>query len=480
MAFQLPSPGDVQGQVAAGEQLVNQLQTGDVEGLLEAGISVAAGGGLGGAVLMDAVGGALSGFALGGPVGAAIGLGIGIAEGLADLFTAANSVTGIYGVSKATHIISSRITTMMGQNVSAVTNNPQGWALADWCSAARRPTTSKDPNGFLSTLRNIAQYMSSIGYDTDGAQRDSILLGLCSFPTGTNHVAADPYGPAAPPGVLGGSPDEQTVDASGEACSGQVSAKAALAYQVPLCTPVWFSWNQPSQITCVNSPSETPGACGDCLNFPSASGSAVNGTTGDASALYQTWIQSTFINPPYGLTQAEIVQRAAARLPDPFYFSSGLYGSIFGSGGALGFTTGFATVYFNPDLLNAMTTVMWMLSVGASTQAIVSELLLHAYYLSKYGDVDPTGASLAGYLSGNQYGFHRLLDDYLRRAAQENAAGVVATAGALTTSEKAGAVLAGASGVTLAALIVYSLTTRTPPLQVIRNVRTRIGRVFPR
>jgi len=225
-------------------------------------------------------------------------------------------------------------------------------------------------------------------------------------------------------------------------CNNYTPAQFA-AWQKPLCTPVWFDWYQPGQIV----------DCEKDLFFGSG------GAGGNVSALLQTWINSTYAQN--GLSQQQIVQRAIASMIDPMYFGSDLYGLPMPSG-----FSGWGTAYYNTDLLNA----------GASTQAIVSELLIQSAILAAHGGQDPTGNKLPGDVKLNQYGFHQLLDDHIRMAQTENA--LIPPAPAPPAGLSTGAQIAtvfGAAGATMAVgLLGYSAYTKQSPADVLRGLRSRI------
>ena len=435
MGFQLPNPGDIQGQAQQGLTLINQIQSGNTSALLQAGVSLlGAIPGSGGAILQDAIGGAFSGFAMGGPCGAVIGGIVGLAEGVESVIAGADAVTSVLGVSKATQIIGARVASLSNKNVAVLSGNPQGWAMADWVSFAHPPNTSGNAAGFMTLMKNVAGYYVSV---------------------------VDPVGPAAfePYMFQDGDGNPNCIanalcgSNSAPACN-QYTAKQFLGKQGPLCTPVWFNWYQPSNIV----------DCNHYLSFGSG------GAGGDAAALLSTWQQSTYAQG--GLSQADIVQRAIATLPDRLYWSYDLYGTTLPSG-----VGGWQTIYYNVDLMNAMATVLMMRSAGGSTQTIVSELLIQSAILAQSGGVDPSGNPLPGNLTQNQYGFHRFVDDHIKMAIQENAAAGTS----LSTSDMVGAVATGATLTVLAGILGYSAYTKQSPVAATGALLARgrrLGRWF--
>jgi hypothetical protein len=438
----MPNPGDVQGKAAAGSQLIQQLQDGDTDSLLQAGISLAdniLGGSKIGGVLLGGLSGALSGFAMAGPTGAVIGFTIATVEGITTMNQGADAVTETLGLSYATNTITGNIAALAAMGKDLWTGNPQGWAMADYCAFAFPPNTSKNAAGLETCMTNIAQYVvqanpafSSTGY-TD----------LCS---GT-------YWPTMGPGQSGGS-------------VGVTTAGQLLRDQVPLCTPVWFDWYNPSTIK----------DCSQFLYFGSGGACpAVLGSCGSGGAtpeqLKTVWLKA--MNAANGLSAQQIYQQAVAQLPDRLYWSSDLYGVAGPSG-----SSGFATTLYNVDLINAMATVLMMRSCGASTQAIVSELLIQTALLVKTGGHDVNGNAMPGDVTLNQYGFHRFVDDHIKMANAQNAAAnpplVTSTGVPLSTSGMLGAVTAGVTGTILAGILGYSAYTRTSPLVVTRNAYGRV------
>src|SRR5208282_5066356 len=107
-----------------------------------------------------------------------------------------------------------------------------------------------------------------------------------------------------------------------------------------------------------------------------------------------------------------IVENALKRRPSARWFAIDLYGALLPTGGKLMGNT-WSTVYWDPDTLNAMATVLGMLNVGASTQAIVSELMLQVSILHDEGNVVESSRSVSP-------GVIALLDDYLYMAHQEH------------------------------------------------------------
>jgi hypothetical protein len=422
VSFSLPSVGDVQGQVQAGNTLISQIQSGDTSALADAGVAFvnAVTGESKGAIadVMSIASGALAGLIAAGPVGAVLGGVGGAISDFSSLFGGYAGITHIYGMSHATEIITARVSSMASSSTATKSGNPQGWAMADYLATVSPPSSGNQSK--------LAHLLLTIGgmcrAGSNGSVASEVLTGPVCVPVGNTDPTA------------------------------------------PLCTPVWFNWFNEAGI--VN--------CSHDLTF--GAGGAKGTTDGTPSGLLNEWVSETFAKN--GLTQSQIVQNAIARAPDPAYWSAALYGAYFDP------TIGSAyTVLWNPDLLNAMATVLMMLSVGCSTQSIVSELLIQSAILDQYGtqapnvgcnessgDICPsaTNAPLA------QAGFYSLLDDYIALANAENAAAGIGT---ISTEDKIGMLLLGATGACVVGLLGYSAVTRTSPLVVLGRVKGRLRRV---
>jgi len=331
--MQLPSVGDVQGQAQAGQNLANQIEQaagpgGDPSALLEEGI-------------------ALAGTAIGGSDGVAIGLET-IGGALAGF-----AMAGPMGAAIA--FVGSFASVLEGYVHSADT------AVANGVSKATLTISSR-----------IAGFGKPVGAGPN-----------IGAPGGWS--AADWSAFARPPSTTRNASKAAEINDNGRQYMWNASAGKSLKplrpatgsqllqwirSQKPLCTPIWFYWSDPGKVV----------DCDSDLYFGSG------GAGGSVSVLKQRWVQGTTAFA--GMTQEQIVNAAIPRLPDPLYWAADLYG-IVGPGNMFG--SGYSTAWFNIDLINAMATVLTMLSMGASIQAIVSELLIQSYILSVQGDQDSTG-----------------------------------------------------------------------------------------
>lgn len=445
MSFQFPQPGDIQGSIQKGQDLITQIQgaandPSAAAGLLEAGISLVgnAVGGPGGSILTSAVGMGVSGFAMAGPMGAIAGAITALAEGVVGLFQGADTVIGAVGVSAATQTISAAVQAMASQHPAILTGKPQGWAMADYMAWVRPPSTTKNPKTYLNLMQTVARYVFStvpgfvadatLPYSQDNnGDPSNIANALC----GTKYQVLAP-------------------------CNKRTAAQFS-HYQKALCTPVWFDWYQPNQIV----------DCDRDLYFASPT------LKGNSNALKAAWVQSTFAQN--GMSQEQIVDNAIANMIDPLYFSADLYGLPMPSG-----FSGYGTVYYNTDLINGIATVLMMRSAGASTLAITSELMIQAAILAAHGNEDPSGNPMPGDVSLNQYGFHHLLNDHLKMIQQETAGtGLVAVSSTdLSPAAKVGAVMAGVTGAVLVGILGYSAVKRISPIETTRLAVARTRRIF--
>jgi hypothetical protein len=455
--FQMPSVGNYTQQAQAGYGLVQQIiqatsnpSSSAAQSLLAAGIALASsaiGGGPGGQMLSSVLGGALTGLATVGPMGAAAaGISAAISS-IASLGQPADQVVDIVTNSQATQVINGRIQARASKNPALVTGKPQGWAMADYMATAFPPSKTNNPKKFISILQSYAKCLASSG------PQSTLDPKWYYAQAGVFHPNYDPTNLTNVLCVDGATPPQFAGNCN------RYTTSQFVGWQKPLCTPVFFLWNQSSQIV----------DCSQDLLFGSG------GAGGDATTLLQRWTSSVYPLP--GMTQQQIVQYAIARAPDPLYWGADLYGSTQPSGA---FSSGWQTVYWQPDLLNAMATVLMMLSSGASTQAIVSELLIQSYILQQLGGIDPTGAKV-DWSSCSLVGFHQLIDDYITLANQQNAqspAQIAAEeAGTLSPAAAVGAFMTGASGMALAMILAYSAFTRTSPVTVTRSAMTRASRI---
>ena len=426
-----PLLGNIDGQIQAGQQIYAQIVAGDVQGLLSDGIDLIgnAVGGVGG-TLIDVGGGALSGLAIAGPWGAAAAGLLSIAGDL--LGGGADTVAAVIGESKATQMISASIASLLKQQEGSL-GHQQGWAMADYLAFASPPNKTKRVSTFMSMMRNVAQYAwnNDPGFNQPYWSRQD--------------------GPSNLANALCG-------DTGFQPSCNYFTPQQFVGWQVPICTPVLFQWNDVSAIQ----------NCTSDLIFGSG------GAGGSVSKLKSTWISQTPLIP--GVSQEQIVENAIAKAPDPLYWGSDLYGVVTNSGA---FASGYATYYFNLDLMNGFATVLAMRSVYASTMSVVAELLLQAALLKEHGNVDANGNALRGHTSNNQYGFFQLLNDHIQMAINEDKTAGVTPTQALTSSWSPAAIVAATVGIAaVGGILGYSAYTRQSPVTVVKSMGSRLRARF--
>ena len=421
----LPGVGQFATQVQTGASLLASIQGGSISSATEGGIGEAIAGAAGavlddlgpkGQAVANILAGAASGFAAGlatgaalgsslGPYGAVAGAVIGAAVGfLEDEFGSQPLPPMAVNATAATAAISAAI---VGWNSAwGVTpgGKPQGWNMADWCAAAFPPYK-----------------MSS--YDGKRLYRLTYAITKWATPFDTQHILFDNRTFAG--AVFGDAQGPPTVlnfcrrDPGATTFEGKPFAWPLLvSWQVPICSGAFWEWWQVSAMgsACATS---TGGADNDedtvtALTYPDATSyiqgiGNTSGPQGTAAQFLQIWTQMTAARG--GLTAKQIVAKAMARRPSALWFAVDLYGAWLPSGArTVGDTWG--TVYWDCDLLNAMATVLGMLSVGAPTTAICSELMLQMTILHAEGAKTFSKGNISP-------GIRELLDDYLYMAHQE-------------------------------------------------------------
>jgi hypothetical protein len=498
MGFDLPNPGDLQGQVDQGSNLVKALQNGDVSTLGAAGMSLAKG--IGGTVGAD-----LAGLVSAAGAGAAVGAFAGSMAGLAGC--------GPYGA------IAAAIITAVVELENAFTNNYQGVKyvyppeaavggssapsvvnanrIANWPvpSATGNLDTYGNPPGLL-----LAQYLS-VKYPPKTTRRAKLAFQLMQ------EVAKE---------VL-----KEGVIAQNQIGCGDIFDIVASSNPLMRCGVVVQSANPCGYPFPVPSP---PAITPEVFMSPAGWGDN-EGCQAMAPPLFWHWLNWQEINPgksdadpatqtyPYNLfpggkpsssslwkrliiataplvkkiTPQECLTRALQRAPDPLFFDVDLYGAA---------PNHSYTIYYNIDLMKAVATVCAMLSKGLCTRGIVAELLVQASILTENNALGK-GVGNANNVSP---GFRALLDDYLALAHLEDkyheaatmasitgaapmptsVSSTVAAATALSTGEKIGAVATGAAGALLAGVLAYSAYTRTSPVETAQLAVSRTRKLVHR
>jgi hypothetical protein len=348
--------------------LLNAAKAADGSTLLQAGVTIAQNlGGEAGVLARQivSVGSAVaSGFAVGGPYGAAVGAVVGLAGILGTIF---EGYQGVYPVNptqgeQKLYELQVQWYTNIPKNKGAEFQNPQGWTLYDYLVRAHPPNTTTRGQD----LYNLKGYGTPLGLkgpksvwghvrSSDGTGSDPLFLNTYASPA--DYLAR---------GGVGGD-GYQHVALQG------------------LCTPVFWFWGQAAEIQ-------------DCL---------LNewfGVSPFSLATYKQYAVND-IFPTSDRSAADIFASAVARAPDPLYFDANLY-AVQGSPMTAQYEH---TVFFNPAGLIAVSTVLGLLQVGASTRAIVSELLFQQKVLH---DTDGSIPPLV----------QMLVDDYTKLGKAEDAA----------------------------------------------------------
>jgi cell division septum initiation protein DivIVA len=398
----LPVVGNIQGQIATGMSLLGQIQGGNESGAIEGGIGLAVNAAAGAlsnlgskgkevaTILEGAAAGAAAGASLG-PYGAAAGAIIGAVAGfLEDEFGGVSLPPLAVNATQATQAISAAVASWNSGATGGWSLTPdghvQGWHMAQWCAAAYPPKTMS--NYDAKRLARLGHTIVTWGakYDTQNLFHDgrTKLGGGAASMTILNYLQQQ-------------KPDPLTFR----------------SWQLPICSDVFWDWYQPSQMgdfCSVGTGGSIPGRDGAAyindLTYPGNHNYAPDGTP---AALLSAWQQMTTAQG--SKTTQQIVKSAVARRPSALWFACDLYGAWLPTAGKL-VGANWSTVYFDADLLNAMATVLGMLSVGSSTQAIVSELLLQISILHVSGAVTESPDNVSP-------GVRELLDDYLYMGHQE-------------------------------------------------------------
>jgi len=447
--FTLPTPGDINGQVAAGGNLIRSLGAKDAASLSGAGISLAhASGGGAGAILSGAVtavgvgvavetaaaalgtaaagagafAGAMSGLAACGPYGAVAAAVVTFIVTLVSAFQnnyqgvkyvypdeAAGSGPNAPSVTIAQRIASWPYATPQG-NIDSYGDSP-GYTLAQYLSVAYPPKTTRRPSLALHLMQQVAMDVlveGIIGQNqiTSGdiaaiaaSSNPLVQCGVCK--AGAPGMTALPWA-AVGSGPALGSPNAQasvspSVFMSPAGWGNNEGCQAVAAMMLWH----WVDWHNinPNNSTGSNGPQTYP------YNLY-----AYDITTGIgklSSSFLMQKLKNTMHPLSSKLSSSACLARALQRAPDPLFFDADLYGCT---------PNHSYTLYYNVDLANALVTVCMMLQAGICTQGIVSELLVQANVLAM-GNVMNKGPGSVANVSA---GFRALLDDYTALAIAEN------------------------------------------------------------
>jgi hypothetical protein len=368
-SFPLPAVGDMNGQLNQAQSMLNTLSTaanGDpssIAAMANAGVTLFSHLGPNAKLVSQLVGlgaGIASGFAVGGPFGAAAGAVSGLVGILGSLFQGYQGVEPVAPTvgEQRLYQLQAAWYANVATNNGLEFGNPQGWTLYDYLAHASTPSGTPRPAALYALVQESLPYVGSASAAAE------LVIGVSlgeelSSPAGFASVYPT---------------DQAYVQLGGRSPDGK-----GAHYLDPLCTPVFWDWGQASKIQ-------------DCV-LNEWFGSSPH----TAKVLYG--LAENDIYEAHGWNKARIMKSAVDRAPDLLYFDANLYAFQFGN----------ATVYFNFALLIAVSTVLGMLQVGASTMAIVRELEFQQKVLH-----DSDGAVAPG--------VQLLLNDYLALAHAEEAA----------------------------------------------------------
>jgi len=363
----LPAPGNITNQMSQGQAIFSQVSTAGntlaqggqvdnstVSNLLGAGVTLAAnrlGGGVGTLMrTLVTIGSATaSGFAVGGPFGAAAGA---IAGALTSLFS------GIFGSNAPTY-----------QGV-VFADNPGADALYKYVYQWSQMAGHSGVESLLPQGQTLSDYLSA-NFPPQTTQRPRFMWWLAAYEGGgaTIFLATDPPIPPNNEEAASYTPGGGAwpLDATDDANAGEY-----LKVVAPLDTSIFWEWAQPGQgATSAETYTEDFGSQGtatmDLLVADTAAGQ--------------------------GRSASDIIASAIRRRPDPLFWASDLYVTQIADQG----TTNIGQC----ETLSAMATVLGLLAVGASTRAIVTELLLQQKLLHDMNlsvvNVDAHGNNVMGY-----------------------------------------------------------------------------------
>lgn len=357
----LPGMGNLGNQLSQGQALVGKLSgfpnlsPSNISDLLGAGVTTLANaiGGEGGSLVrsMVTIGTAVaSGAAVGGPFGAAGGAIVGIGETILSAITGpAPTYSGIeVGYSSGTLRLYALVGQWQEQNSSPISGAAQGQTFCEYIMSQNPPASTLRPNLLWSLLPG--------GDDSNNESYNQ-------YTGGYPRPAVNEEGEIQPPVDGNGNPMNITgPDKWPPTSTDEADAQTYLGIVQPIDDNIFWGWAQPT-----SQPTSTEEYANAFVDK-------------GGSGSYELWAEdSTAI--PGGLSKSDVMASALRRAPDPLYFAQDLYiAQSLPSGGQ------FVTLVQNTAAASALATVLGMLAVGASTRAIVSELLLqqHILYLIDY------------------------------------------------------------------------------------------------
>jgi len=423
----LPGVGQVKQAIATGTQLIAAISSQNAGGVIsdvsqlamQGASNVLANLGQKGREVAGILEGAAAGAAAGsvvGPYGAAIGAIIGALGAFTEEEFNGNPLPPMaVQVSQATLAISQAMYGWQETWGYTPDGRCQGWHMATWAAAAHPPNQMSDFDAkrLLRVGNEIVAWAGQwdskqwagrsgqgLFYDnremTFGGSAPATILTLLQHP--------ELIGSSQDPGVGTVNPQPGTLPGYAQ----------FRKYQVPVAASVFWQWGGPPSAMSGNDvASGTAGNWNDTvqdLTYPELGNGKGSGPIMSAQQAFSAWSQMG--KTVVGKTPAQVAREAVKRCPSGMWFACYLYGANLPTGGKLVGNT-WSTVYWDPDTINAMATVLSMLSVGATTRAICSELMLQVSVLNVSGISGTMGEQNVS------PGVTALLDDMLYMAHQE-------------------------------------------------------------
>lgn len=266
-------------------------------------------------------------------------------------------------------------------NVGFETGRPQGWSFIDYLIKTYPPKTTT----------RYADLAAALSQGAEELEQTMSALGLSCAKDFESLAEEIVYTPAG--GTFGKS-----------LTSAQQKTLATTKSEGALCTSVFFNWGdltaQDLNDDTKTSAPTTPSLCAQAAWVENPDVNLKNLWAGDTVPV---------ISNGQTLSAPVIQSNALARKPDPLYFDWRLYAYLYSCGGSWTVTETGGIVIFNCEALSMLATWCGMLAVGASTRAILSELLSQQKAI-----YDQNGASV-----GVPYLCRMMVEDVLAMAYAE-------------------------------------------------------------
>ena len=375
----LPTAQSLSAQNTQGQDLLHTAESAiggssnAAQSLLSAGVTLASsavsGGSVGTAIkvgfsLVNLGIAVASGAAVGGPIGAVAGA---VSQLVSSVLTGGGATLIVEPSEAAKQVYANRQAWSTTGHAGGLTGKPQGWTLADYL-ASKYPakTTKRAGDLWLARSTSWAEFTAANQAAGQG-DTDSPSHRLAEFMLG-GHDGVFGNGALAFVQSAGVTP---------------WSAKIYAAMVQTVATELLFHWGELTEDDFTPSPKGTPTSLakkddlGVLVAMPSVS---------DLHGLARNDI-IPLTSGKTTLSRAEIWKSAIDRRPDALYWDADLYIWNYTTGGTFSLTEKSWTTLYNLEALNMLSTWCAMLQAGASTRAILSELLLQQYSIaSQSGD----------------------------------------------------------------------------------------------